>query len=323
MSDPTGRCNMPSLDTPTQRDVAQFTVSTYSRTTPGEMGIVSGDFSTTQREQLPNGTLHHTRSIMAKPRSVAIVNQKGGVQKTTTTVNVSHGVALRGHHVLNVDLDQQKSSLTTWAGGDQRPDAPEIANVILGEAKPADAIVASTLPGVDLIRSSITMVDAEEKLKNKPGRDLVLSRLIDNLPDGYDYVFFDCPGRLSPIVLAALVAVDEVIIPIRAQGMSLEAIDETLQIIDEIVEATLRKARPRVWALVTEYDGRLRQAREVLSVVQSLPDVRAFTRPARRNEAGSEAFNQRQSIFQYDPGALVASDYEQIITELIDAGPHS
>jgi chromosome partitioning protein len=257
-----------------------------------------------------------------KPRSIAIVNRKGGVWKTTSVVNVSHGLALRGKRVLVVDLDSQQSSLTTWIGGQDAPDGPEIADLLLGQATPAEAIIPSTIPNVDLVRSSVSIVDAEEKLKTRPGRDLVLARMLETLPAVYDYIIFDCPPSLSPIVVAALVAVDEVIIPLRAQGMSLEAIDETLRLVDEIVEYKLRPARPAIRALVTEYDGRLRQARAVLDEVRKLDGVQVFETPARRNEAGSEAFNHRQSIFDYDARAIVADDYAAIADALIAGEAH-
>jgi chromosome partitioning protein len=254
-----------------------------------------------------------------QPTTIAMVNRKGGVQKTTTTVNTADALARRGKRVLVIDVDTQQASATTWIGGDLAvyAERPELADVLLGEAQPGDAITPSTIAGVDLLRGSVRTVDAKDKLQQRPGRDLVFRKLLKQLPPAaYDYVFFDCPASLDGIVIAALVAADIVIIPVRAQGMSLEAIDETLRLIDEIVEYNLRDSRPLVRALVTEYDGRLNHSRAVFDEVKKIDGVRTFATPTRRNEKGAEAFNFRKSIFQYDSTAMVAADYLAIADEL-------
>lgn len=249
-------------------------------------------------------------------RIIAVVNRKGGVGKTTTTVNLGHALARSGKRVLIVDLDTQRASVSTWLSKEPFSTL-ELADVLQHPENVTQAIAPSTCENVDILRGSVRTKATMMEVEQTAAPNSVIKRLIRQV-GGYDTIILDCPPALDRIVIAALVATNDVIVPIRAQGMSLEAAGEVLQLIDELVEEEIRPDRPIVRPLLTEMNN-TKQAKAVGADISNVETLQAFTRSISRNEKVSESFNFRKSIFDYDPRAKGAEDYRAVADELLES----
>lgn len=253
-------------------------------------------------------------------RIVAVANRKGGVGKSTTVANLAGALATLGVRVLAIDLDTQKASLSTWLGrgGDDVSDgALELADALLDPAVTADAIYPSTIRGVDILPCGPRALSALDTVEKKPAPDYMLERVLSNVPERYDYALIDCPPALSRVVISALIAADEIIVPMRAHAMSLDAVSEMLQILDEIAEAEIRRkpSPPRIRPLLTEPDNTIHGKAAIANVRDALEHV--FATPIRRNIKLAEAYGFRQSIFEYAPRSNGAADYRSVAREML------
>ncbi len=266
-------------------------------------------------------------------RRIAIVNHKGGTCKTTTAVNLAAALAEQGKGVLLIDLDPQATA-TRWAGvGDGTPTA---AHFILGDVRLPECAQASTLPGVQLIASSLKPLDdLENRLRSTIAGEKALEKAFKRDPvwEDYDYILIDCPPNIGRLSIAAMVAADEILVPVDARSPSLEAMTHLLGWIsqdssgEEIFnQGTYDTVREDLNAdlglcgiLVCRCNERKRQERAVLEELRNDPRLGAFVfrTVIRENVDLSEAHGNREPITVYNPSSRGAEDYRALAAEVI------
>ncbi|OQY05637.1 MAG: hypothetical protein B6I25_05275 [Planctomycetales bacterium 4572_13] len=253
-------------------------------------------------------------------RKIAILNQKGGVGKTTTVVNVSAALALKGQRVLAIDLDPQ-AHLTIHLGGDQDPDAVGIYEVLTGNTTLADAI-RPIRENLWLLGANIDLVGAEAELINEVGRETILAQAVESIQDRFDYLLIDCPPSLGLLALNALAAVGEVIIPIQPHFLALQGFSRLLQTVS-LVQSRINPALRVSAILMCMFDGRTSLSNEVREDIKHfLSSARESDHPwaqaqvipvhIRQNIKLAEAPSHGQTIFEYEPQCNGAADYEAV-----------
>jgi len=220
-------------------------------------------------------------------RIIAIVNQKGGVGKTTTAVNLGASLAILGQRVLLVDIDPQGNT-TSGLGIDKHSIASDIYAVLLTDAPAAGAIVSTEVPNLDAIPATLALAGAEIELVAALSRETRLRRALANVVDRYDYVLIDCPPSLGLLTLNALTAATEVVIPVQAEYYALEGLSQLTTIVGRIREALNPELRI-TGVLVTMFDGRTRLASDVLDEVHAFFPTQVFKTQIPRNVRLSEA----------------------------------
>ncbi|MGI8457851.1 MAG: ParA family protein [Propionibacteriaceae bacterium] len=262
----------------------------------------------------------------AAPRVFVVANQKGGVGKTTTTVNIGVALALGGLSVLIVDLDPQGNA-STALGVDHRPGIPGTYDVLIGGRSIADLVVDSPeAPMLKVLPATVDLAGAEIELVSVVARENRLLRSVRAyLKDNpTDYVFFDCPPSLGLLTLNALVAANEILIPIQCEYYALEGVSQLMRTID-LVKGELNDDLALSTVLLTMYDARTRLAAQVADEVrthfveQTLPVV--IPRSVRISEAPSYG----QTVMTYHPDSAGARCYREAATEMARRGaadPH-
>ena len=261
-------------------------------------------------------------------RSIAIMNQKGGVGKTTTVVNLGAALALRGQRVCVVDLDPQAHA-TLHLGVDPHPDRPSVYDVLLGEARVAD-VRCGVSENLSLVGSSLDLAAAELELAGMVGREAILRDRLREDTEPLDYLLIDCPPSLGILTLNALAAVGEVFIPLQPHFLALHGLSKLLETI-ELVAERLNAGLKLSGVVMCMYDANTRLATEVSQDVarffeaargQDTPWAHAapFQTRIRRNIRLAEAPSFGQSIFQYAPESNGAEDYGQLADEVLRGG---
>ncbi|MGI8309219.1 MULTISPECIES: ParA family protein [Saccharopolyspora] len=278
-----------------------------------------------EEAQRATRVLHPETLELPRPthrRIMTVANQKGGVGKTTSTVNLAAGLALHGLNVLVIDLDPQGNA-STALGVEHRSGVPSVYEVLLGEISIADAAAQSTqsknlwcVPAtIDLAGSEIelvTMVAREGRLK-----EALNSEVVDQLAP--DYVLIDCPPSLGLLTVNALVAANEVLIPIQCEYYALEGLGQLLRNI-ELVQAHLN---PALWVstiLLTMYDGRTKLADQVAAEVRGHFGDLALRTVIPRSVKISEAPGFGQTVLTYDPGSRGSMSYLDAAREIAERG---
>jgi chromosome partitioning protein len=260
-------------------------------------------------------------------RKIAVLNQKGGVGKTTTVVNVSAALALKGRRVLVIDLDPQ-AHLTIHLGADQDPDAPGVYEVLTGNATMGDA-VRRVRDNLWLLGASIDLVGAEAELVNEVGREIILAQAAESVQKRFDLLIIDCPPSLGLLALNALAAVDEVIIPIQPHFLALQGFSRLLQTVT-LVQSRINPALCVSAILMCMFDSRTSLSNEVREDIKRfLSSARDSKQPwseaqvipvhIRRNIKLAEAPSHGQTIFEYEPQCNGAADYEAVANFLAGA----
>jgi len=251
-------------------------------------------------------------------RVLAVANQKGGVGKTTSTVNLAAGLALQGLRTLVVDLDPQGNA-STALGVEHRAGTPSVYEVLLGEIGIVDAVAVSPQSSNLLcVPATIDLAGSEIELVSMVARE---SRLCRALPDvaldelGVDYVFIDCPPSLGLLTVNALVAAPEVLIPIQCEYYALEGLGQLLRNI-ELVQAHLNPALTVSTILLTMYDGRTKLADQVTAEVRKHFGDQVLHTVIPRSVKISEAPGFGQTVLAYDPGSRGALSYLDAAREI-------
>lgn len=246
---------------------------------------------------------------------IAVANQKGGVGKTTTTINLAASLGVLEKKVLLIDADPQANA-SSGLGID-------IENVTYGSYQllehaitAEEAIVKSSAPNVDIIPAHIDLVAAEIELVDKDGREYMLRDSIIHLKDRYDYILIDCAPSLGLITLNALTAADSVIIPIQCEYFALEGLGKLLNTIKSI-QKIHNKNLDIEGLLLTMYDSRLRLSNQVVEEVQKHFQGMVFETIIRRNVKLSEAPSYGESIINYDASSKGATNYLMLAQEII------
>ena len=241
----------------------------------------------------------------------AIINEKGGVGKTTTVGTLAHALSLRGARILVVDLDPQ-SNLTAWLGTDSPPRAT-IANALLDRTVFGDCVGASTAGTVSLAYGSRAVADAADDLRaSNPAPALALRRALRGLD--YDHILIDCPPGLGVLSVNALCAAEALLVPVNSQGMALSGVRQLGVTIDELRDAEVIQLPPPMRVLLTMYDSRRALAREVREYLEQSGET--YTANIRASAKLAESYGHHQTIYDYAPREGVAEDYSRLAEEI-------
>ena len=247
---------------------------------------------------------------------IAIANQKGGVGKTTTAINLSACLGERGIGVLLVDLDPQ-ANVTTSLGYDKRSGKPSIYEALLGDID-LDAILIDTgRPGLWLAPSSIRLAGAELELMDMGGREHQLGRLLDGSAKRFDLVIIDCPPSLGLLTVNALTTADGIVVPIQCEYLALEGLAQLTNTVGMIVE-TLNSSLRIVGIVPTMFDSRTNLSSQVVEQVRQHFPALLFRSKIPRSVRLSEAPSYGQTIVEYDSRSAGAVAYRQLSKELAD-----
>jgi len=246
---------------------------------------------------------------------IAVTNQKGGVGKTTTAINLSALVADQGRRVLLVDIDPQGNA--TSGLGKSDAETATVYEVLLGEAEAREAVIPTGFGTLDLMPTSIELAGAEIELVTAENREGLLKQALEGLRADYDYIFIDCPPALSLLTLNALTAADSVLIPIQCEYYALEGVGQLVN----TVKLMRRKLNPDLAVegiLLTMYDGRTNLCAQVVQEVRSHFRDEAFDTMIPRNVRLSEAPSYGLPIHLYDARCAGAQAYRELARELIE-----
>ncbi len=249
----------------------------------------------------------------AMGKIVVFANQKGGVGKTTTAVNLGAYLAEAGKRVLLVDFDPQ-SNTTSSVGA--KKDQPGIYELIMGKVSSDAAVQTCTVPNLSIIASSIDLTGASVELVDQEEREYFLKKSLLPLAGSYDYIFIDCPPSLGLLTLNGLVAADFVIIPLQCEYFALEGLSLLLKTVNR-VQKMLNKELKIGGILFTMYDSRTRLAHDVVQEVTGYFKEKVFRTIIPRNVRLSEAPSFAKPINQYDPECIGARSYQKLAEEVL------
>lgn len=260
-------------------------------------------------------TKEKTSEVCFLPKTVAIANQKGGVGKTTTAVNLSAGVGQLGKKVLLIDLDPQGNA-TSGYGVDKRQVENSSYDLLSGSASAENAVLHTEFKNVDLIPSSIDLAGAEIELSSVERRDSRLRQAIAPIVGNYDFVFIDCPPSLGLITINCLCAADTVLIPIQCEYYALEGLSQLISSVRQ-VKRLYNPTLEIEGILPTMYDGRLNLTHQVVSEVKNFFPGKVFKTAIPRGVRISEAPSFGQPIMYYDRSSKGAKAYCDLAKEFV------
>ena len=249
-------------------------------------------------------------------RVLAIANQKGGVGKTTTAINLAASLAANDLRVLVIDSDPQGNA-TTGLGVSKASDRPSLYHVILGDAAIQDAIVATEFEGLSLISADKNLVGANLELVDTDRREFRLRDRLEPIRQEYQYILIDCPPALDLLTLNALLAADAVLVPIQCEFFALEGISELMDTIDRIRDS-FQHPLEIAGILLTMFDDRTNLTRQVATDLREFFPDQVFSTIIPRSVRLAEAPSFGKSILAYDPRSRGAESYIKLAKEILD-----
>ncbi|MFQ6617407.1 MAG: ParA family protein [Fidelibacterota bacterium] len=248
---------------------------------------------------------------------IAVVNQKGGVGKTTTAINLSAGLAITEIPTLLIDVDPQANA-SSGLGIDSRSLEKSIYEVLIGQLNINEVIQTTELPFLEIVPSSSRLVGAEIELVGMLAREKILHNVMKELDsDRYKYVFIDCPPSLGLLTLNSLTAADSILIPIQCEYYALEGLGQLLNTI-RLVQRNLNKNLNIEGFLITMYDSRLNLSKQVAEEVRSYFKEKVFKTIIHRNVRLGEAPSYGKPIMLYDAMSTGANNYMNLVEEIIE-----
>lgn len=251
-------------------------------------------------------------------RIISVSNQKGGVGKTTTTVNIAAFIAEKGRRVLIVDIDPQANA-GYGLGVRVEEITSTVYEVLTGEKTIAQCVQPTSVPNLSIVPSNIHLSGAQVELLDLEGKEFTLRNAMQAIRDEYDYIFIDCPPSLGILTLNSLVAADSVLIPLQCEYYALEGLSQLLRIIAMVQE----RLNPRLaieGVVLTMYDPRTNLAQQVVSDVREFFKEKVFTTIIPRNVRLSEAPSFGKPIGTYDRHSTGSDSYEKLALEVLANG---
>ncbi len=252
-----------------------------------------------------------------EPRVIAIANQKGGVAKTTTAINLTACLAASKRKVLLVDIDPQGNS-TSGLGVDRDKLEISIYDVLLGEAEAEESVISLPFQNLDLIPANISLAGAEIELVGIDDREYRLRNALQAIKNNYHYVFIDCPPSLGLLTINALTAADRVLIPIQCEYYALEGVGQLLQTVN-LVQRRLNPQLELEGVLLTMFDARTNLAIQVVDEVKDFFGNKVFQTIIPRNVRLSEAPSHGKPVITYDPRSRGAQLYQELAQEVMES----
>ena len=250
-------------------------------------------------------------------KAIAIFNQKGGVGKTTTNINLAACLALKGKNILVLDIDPQGNT-TSGMGISKKANHKNCYDILIDDRMdPTEAILHTGIDGLDIIPGSVDMAGAEIELVQLEGREKRLKKALDKIRDNYDYIFIDCPPSLGLLTINSLTAVDSVLIPIQCEFYALEGVSQLMSTI-EMVKKTFNKGLEIEGVILSMFDGRTNLSIQVVEEVKKYFGSKVYTTIIPRNVRLAEAPSFGLPISIYDPKSKGAEAYAEFAEEFIE-----
>jgi chromosome partitioning protein len=248
-------------------------------------------------------------------RIIAITNQKGGVGKTTTAINLGAALAVSDVKVLLIDADPQGNS-TSGLGVQKIPGLATIYDVLVEGKDIGESICQTSMEGLDLLPADKNLIGVNLQLVSVEGRESLLRQRLQPIKDKYEYILIDCPPALDLLTLNALMGADSVLIPIQCEFFALEGVSELMDTIERIRESFSHPLRTE-GILLTMYDDRTNLTRQVAADLREFFGDQVFKTVIPRNVRLAEAPSHGKSILSYDPGSRGAESYIQLAKEVL------
>lgn len=250
-------------------------------------------------------------------KTIAIFNQKGGVGKTTTNINLAACLALKGKKILILDIDPQGN--TTSGVGISKKGLNKTTYEILVNDKlaPKEAIMHTSVENLDIIPASVQLAGAEIELVQLEGREKRLKKAIDKIKSNYDYIFIDCPPSLGLLTINSLTAVDSVLVPIQCEFYALEGVSQLMSTI-ELVKKSLNSKLQIQGVILSMFDGRTNLSIQVVEEVKKYFREKVYTTVIPRNVRLAEAPSYGMPITEYDPKSAGAMAYHEFAEEFLE-----
>jgi chromosome partitioning protein len=247
---------------------------------------------------------------------IALANQKGGVGKTTTAINLAASLAVLEKKVLIVDVDPQANA-TSGIGFDLKEISNSIYDCFIGNLKAKDIVLKTNVSGLDIIPSHIDLVGAEIEMLEEDRREFILESVLKDIRNNYDYILIDCSPSLGLLTVNALAAADSVIIPVQCEYFALEGLGKLLNTI-QMIQKNINPQLEIEGFLLTMYDARLRLSNHVAAEVRKHFESMVFDTIIQRNTKLSEAPSYGMAAVQYDANSSGTVNYLNLARELLE-----